>query len=64
MSTLLPTPLGAFLGTIGLAFIIGLELHAYRRRDNASLAPEALGFGTTRTVHPRVSGPPPPGRTA
>lgn len=50
MSNFLPAPLGAFLGTIGLAFIIGLELHAYRRRDNANLTPEALGFGTTRTV--------------
>jgi uncharacterized membrane protein (DUF4010 family) len=44
MNAFLPAPLGAFLGTIGLAFIIGLELHAYRRRDNATLAPEALGF--------------------
>jgi uncharacterized membrane protein (DUF4010 family) len=50
MSALLPAPLGAFLGTIGLAFIIGLELHAYRRRGSANLSPEALGFGTTRTV--------------
>jgi len=50
MNGLLPAPLGAFLGTIGLAFIIGLELHAYRRRDSANLTPEALGFGTTRTV--------------
>jgi uncharacterized membrane protein (DUF4010 family) len=50
MNGLLPAPLGSFLGTIGLAFIIGLELHAYRRRDSANLTPEALGFGTTRTV--------------
>jgi uncharacterized membrane protein (DUF4010 family) len=50
MTAFLPAPLGAFLGTIGLAFIIGLELHAYRRRDTANLTPEALGFGTTRTV--------------
>jgi uncharacterized membrane protein (DUF4010 family) len=50
MNGLLPAPLGAFLGTIGLAFIIGLELHAYRRRDTATLTPESLGFGTTRTV--------------
>ena len=42
--------LTAFLGTVGLAFIIGLELHAYRRRGSANLAAEALGFGTTRTV--------------
>ncbi len=46
MSQLLPPLLAGFLGTIGLAVIIGLELHAYRRRaENA-----ALGFGTTRTI--------------
>ena len=50
MNALIPPELSAFLGTIGLAFIIGLELHAYRRRDAGSLQPEALGFGTTRTV--------------
>lgn len=50
MSTLLPAPLGAFLATIALAFIIGLELHAYRRRGSENLPPEALGFGTTRTI--------------
>lgn len=50
MNALLPAPLAAFLGTAGLAFIIGLELHAYRRRGSENLAPEALGFGTTRTV--------------
>ena len=50
MSALIPPELSAFLGTIGLAFIIGLELHAYRRRDSGNLKPEALGFGTTRTV--------------
>ena len=50
MSTLLPAPLGAFLSTIALAFIIGLELHAYRRRGSENLPPEALGFGTTRTI--------------
>jgi len=50
MSAFLPAPLGAFLGTIGLAFIIGLELHAYRRRGSENLSPEALGFGTTRTI--------------
>lgn len=42
--------LGAFLATIALAFIVGLELHAYRRSGSPNLAPEALGFGTTRTV--------------
>jgi uncharacterized membrane protein (DUF4010 family) len=50
MSALVPPELSAFLGTIGLAFIIGLELHAYRRRDAGNLLPEALGFGTTRTI--------------
>lgn len=50
MSTLLPAPLGPFLATIALAFIIGLELHAYRRRGSSNLPPEALGFGTTRTI--------------
>ncbi len=50
MSALLPSPLGAFIGTVALAFIIGLELHAYRRRDNASITAEMLGFGTTRTL--------------
>ena len=50
MNALIPPELSAFLGTIGLAFIIGLELHAYRRRDAGNLQPEALGFGTTRTV--------------
>jgi uncharacterized membrane protein (DUF4010 family) len=50
MSQFLPDPLGAFLSTVALAFIIGLELHAYRRRGSANLAPEGLGFGTTRTV--------------
>lgn len=50
MNALLPAPLGAFLGTVGLAFIIGLELHAYRRRGNANLSAETQGFGTTRTI--------------
>jgi uncharacterized membrane protein (DUF4010 family) len=50
MSALLPAQFGPFLGTIGLAFIIGLELHAYRRRGATNLTPESLGFGTTRTV--------------
>ncbi len=48
--TLLPPLLSGFLGTMGLAFIIGLELHAYRRRDEAALELQAQGFGTTRTV--------------
>ncbi len=46
----LPPLLSGFLGTVGLAFIIGLELHAYRRRGEGALPPEAQGFGTTRTV--------------
>ena len=50
MSTLLPPLLSGFLGTVGLAFIIGLELHAYRRRGEGALPPEAQGFGTTRTI--------------
>ena len=50
MSAGFPPLLTGFLGTVGLAFIIGLELHAYRRRDTGALLPEALGFGTTRTV--------------
>ena len=50
MNDLIPPILSGFLGTMGLAFIIGLELHAYRRRDEAALEPQALGFGTTRTL--------------
>ncbi|MGE4483118.1 MgtC/SapB family protein [Acidocella sp.] len=46
----LPPLLAGFLGTVGLAFIIGLELHAYRRRGEAALEPRAQGFGTTRTI--------------
>jgi uncharacterized membrane protein (DUF4010 family) len=46
VTQLLPPLLAGFLGTIGLAVIIGLELHAYRRRAEAA----ALGFGTTRTI--------------
>lgn len=48
--TILPPLLSGFLGTVGLAFIVGLELHAYRRRGEGALMPEAQGFGTTRTV--------------
>ncbi len=50
MSNLIPPLLGGFLGTVALAFIIGLELHAYRRRDHGSSVPTDLGFGTTRTI--------------
>lgn len=45
-----PYLLTAFLGTVGVGFIIGLELHAYRRRGAAPLDPQTLGFGTTRTM--------------
>lgn len=45
-----PYILSAFLGTVGVGFIIGLELHAYRRRGAAPLDPQTLGFGTTRTI--------------
>ncbi|MDE2319208.1 MAG: DUF4010 domain-containing protein [Rhodospirillales bacterium] len=48
--SLLPPLLSGFLGTAGLGFIIGLELHAYRRRGESALEPRAQGFGTTRTV--------------
>lgn len=40
----------AFCATVGVSFIIGLELHAYRRRGTAPLDPQTLGFGTTRTI--------------
>ncbi len=46
----LPPLLSGFFGTMGLAFIIGLELHAYRRRGEGALEPQAQGFGTTRTI--------------
>lgn len=42
--------LTAFCATVGISFIIGLELHAYRRRGTAPLDPQMLGFGTTRTI--------------
>lgn len=46
-----PHLLTAFLATVGVSFIIGLELHAYRRRGGAApLDPQTLGFGTTRTI--------------
>lgn len=47
---LIPPQLAGFTGTIALAFVIGLELHAYRRRNTASALPLRLGFGTTRTI--------------
>lgn len=42
--------LTAFCATVGISFIIGLELHAYRRRGTAPTDPQSLGFGTTRTI--------------
>jgi uncharacterized membrane protein (DUF4010 family) len=50
MTALLPPLLAGFLGTVALAFLFGLELHAYRRRNAPSPDQEALGFGTTRTL--------------
>lgn len=45
-----PYLLTIFLGTVGVGFIVGLELHAYRRRGAPALDPQTLGFGTTRTI--------------
>jgi uncharacterized membrane protein (DUF4010 family) len=50
MTGLIPPLLAGFLATVALAFIIGLELHAYRRRDDSKTIQIALGFGTTRTI--------------
>jgi uncharacterized membrane protein (DUF4010 family) len=50
MTPFIPPLLAGFLATIALAFIIGLELHAYRRRDDGKTVQVALGFGTTRTI--------------
>jgi uncharacterized membrane protein (DUF4010 family) len=50
MSGFIPPLLAGFLSTIALAFIIGLELHAYRRRDEGALPLADSGFGTTRTI--------------
>ncbi|HQU04360.1 MAG TPA: DUF4010 domain-containing protein, partial [Acidocella sp.] len=50
MSNVIPPLLGGFLSTIALSFIIGLELHAYRRRDSKETVPIDLGFGTSRTI--------------
>ncbi len=41
----LPPLLISFIATTLLAFVVGLELHSYRRA-----AGESLGFGTTRTL--------------
>lgn len=45
-----PYLLTIFFGTVGVGFIIGLELHAYRRRGAVAINPQTLGFGTTRTI--------------
>lgn len=50
MSAYIPPQLANFIATIALAFIIGLELHAYRRRDAGKLVQIPLGFGSTRTL--------------
>ena len=41
----LPPTLVAFVATVLLGFLIGLELHSYRREAGPD-----LGFGTTRTL--------------
>lgn len=46
----IPHLLLGFLSTVGVGFIIGLELHAYKRRDDGPLDPKTQGFGTTRTI--------------
>ena len=50
ITSLIPPVLAGFLGTIMLALLIGLELHAYRRRSDGTNLLIALGFGTTRTI--------------
>jgi uncharacterized membrane protein (DUF4010 family) len=50
MTAFLPAMLVGFLETLALAVIVGLELHAYRRRDHPKTAQADLGFGTTRTI--------------
>ena len=42
----LPPTLVAFVATVLLGFLIGLELHSYRREAGPD-----LGFGTTRTLN-------------
>jgi uncharacterized membrane protein (DUF4010 family) len=50
MSQYIPAQLADFIATIVLACIIGLELHAYRRRNADKTIPSTLGFGSTRTL--------------
>ncbi|WP_297906649.1 DUF4010 domain-containing protein [Thiomonas sp.] len=45
MSPTLPPALLQFAATATLAFVLGLELHSYRRAQD-----EGVGFGTTRTL--------------
>jgi uncharacterized membrane protein (DUF4010 family) len=45
MSPALPPALLQFAATATLAFVLGLELHSYRRAQD-----EGVGFGTTRTL--------------
>ncbi|OIQ81842.1 hypothetical protein GALL_363850 [mine drainage metagenome] len=45
LATALPTPLLLFGATVVLSFVLGLELHGYRRAQD-----EGIGFGTTRTL--------------
>lgn len=40
-----PLLLTQFISTVLLSFVVGLELHSYRRNNN-----QDLGFGTTRTL--------------
>jgi uncharacterized membrane protein (DUF4010 family) len=50
VSNFIPAQLADFIATIVLAFIIGLELHAYRRRNVDAAIPFTAGFGSTRTL--------------
>ena len=43
--TAIPFSLAAFAVTVVLSFVLGLELHSYRRSQG-----EGIGFGTTRTL--------------
>lgn len=45
MHNALPPPLLQFVATVVLSFVLGLELHSYRRAQG-----EGIGFGTTRTL--------------
>ena len=45
MHNALPAPLLQFVATVVLSFVLGLELHSYRRSQD-----EGIGFGTTRTL--------------